>query len=465
MSFLKNLSSAFEYFKANDTSQTNYRKAKLTENDYEFINSLSAAVFQIRPSKLHWVLVYVFISLSAFIVWASFAPIDEIARGNGVVVPSGQNQVIQNLEGGIISEILVREGDFVEKDQVLIKISNEKSSSSYLSSNIKKLAYQAEIARLNAQLQQKPFDTSDTKDEQLISFMENEKQLYETNQQQLESKLQILKEQLSQKQNDLKDAKQTAEHLRISLNLIKKEVEMTIPMLEKGLKPQVEFLQLQRQENDAKLKLQSATLTIPKLESEINEINQKIDEVYQHYFIKTRERLNEITASLRELEATSVAYEDQVTRTQVKSPLNGIVQKLHINTIGGAVKPAQDLVEIVPTDSALVVEVKIKPKDIAFIYHGQNAVVKFSAYDFSVYGGLDGKVVNISPDTITEKDNQTYYIVRVETNQNYIGRGGNMLKIIPGMTTNVDIVTGKKTVMDYILKPILKTKQYSFKER
>ncbi|MEJ5168338.1 MAG: HlyD family type I secretion periplasmic adaptor subunit [Arcobacteraceae bacterium] len=465
MSFLKNTKSAFEYFKANDNPKTDYRRNKLTEQDYEFINSLSAAVLQIRPNRLHWVLVYVGISLFAFVVWASFAPIDEIARGTGVVVPSGQNQVIQNLEGGIVSEILVREGDFVEKDQVLIKISNEKSSSNYQSTYIKKLAYQAEIARLNAQLEQKPFEIIETTDEELLKFMENERNLYETNQQQLESKLQILKEQLNQKESDLKDAKQTADHLRVSLNLIKKEVEMTIPMLEKGLKPQVEFLQLQRQENDAKLKLQSANLAIPKLESEINEINKRIDETYQNYFIKTRERLNEITASSKELDATSMAYEDQVTRTNVKSPLNGVVQKLHINTIGGAIKPAQDLIEIVPTDSVLVVEVKIKPKDIAFIYTGQQAKVKFSAYDFSIYGSLDGKVINISPDTVTDKENQTYYIVRVETDQGYIGTMDKQLKIIPGMTTNVDILTGKKTVMDYILKPILKTKQYSFKER
>ena len=440
-------------------------KNPLNTNDLEYMNSLSAAVIYNRPKKLHWVLIAFLITITLFIIWASIAKIDEIARGSGKVVPNGQNQIIQNLEGGIVSEILVKEGESVEKDQILIKISNEKSNSTVASNELKALYLQAQIKRLESELKREVFTFENSDNEQLNDFLNNENELYLTNKKQLESKVSILKEQIKQKENESKDARQTIEHLRFSVNAISKEVEMTKPMVDRGIRSQVDFLKLQREQSDAKQKLQSVMLSIPKIESEILEINKKIDETYQMNDSQTREKLNETVSALKDLEANATASTDQVLRTIVKSPSNGIVQKLHINTIGGAIKPAQDLIEIVPTDYNLIVEVKILPKDIAFIYHGQKAIVKFSAYDFSIYGGLDGHVINISPDTITEKDDKTYYLVRIETEKNYIGEKDKSMKIIPGMVADVDIITGKKTILDYILKPILKTKQYTFTER
>lgn len=440
-------------------------KKPLNTNDLEYMNSLSAAVIYNRPKKLHWVLIAFLITITLFIIWASIAKIDEIARGSGKVVPNGQNQIIQNLEGGIVSEILVKEGESVEKDQILIKISNEKSNSTVASNELKALYLQAQIKRLESELKREVFTFENSDNEQLNDFLNNENELYLTNKKQLESKVSILKEQIKQKENESKDARQTIEHLRFSVNAISKEVEMTKPMVDRGIRSQVDFLKLQREQSDAKQKLQSVMLSIPKIESEILEINKKIDETYQMNDSQTREKLNETVSALKDLEANATASTDQVLRTIVKSPSNGIVQKLHINTIGGAIKPAQDLIEIVPTDYNLIVEVKILPKDIAFIYHGQKAIVKFSAYDFSIYGGLDGHVINISPDTITEKDDKTYYLVRIETEKNYIGEKDKSMKIIPGMVADVDIITGKKSILDYILKPILKTKQYTFTER
>ena len=437
----------------------------LSANDYEYMNSLSAALLHNGPRKLHWVLISFLITIVLFISWASVAQIDEIARGNGKVVPNGQNQIVQNLEGGIVSEILVKEGDSVNKDQILIKISNEKSSSTAASNELKSFYLQAQIKRLEAELKKKPFTFKETKNEVLRDFLKNENELYLTNKKQLDTQIQILKEQIKQKENELKDARQTIKHLRFSNKTITKEVEMTRPMVKRGIRSEVEFLKLQREQSDSKQKLQSVILSISKIKSEISEIKKKIEETYHLADVDTREKLNETISSLKDLKANSVASTDQVFRTIVKSPLNGIVQKLHVNTIGGSVKPAQDLIEIVPTDYKLIVEVKISPKDIAFIYHGQKAIVKFSAYDFSIYGGLNGDVINISPDTITEEDDKTYYLVRIETDRNYIGDEKKQLKIIPGMVADVDIITGKKTILDYILKPILKTKQYTFTER
>ena len=454
-----------EIFKAFFEKTPKISKKSLNPNDYEYMNSLSAAIIHTRPKTLHWVLMAFLVTITFFLIWASIAKIDEIARGSGKVVPNGQNQVVQNLEGGIVSEILIKEGDFVEKDQILIKISNEKSNSTAASNELKSFYLQAQIKRLESVLKKEPFvfEASDNKD--LQDFLKNENELYLTNKKQLESKIMILKDQIIQKENELKDARQTINHMKFSVDAISKEVEMTKPMVEKGIRSQVDFLKLQREQSDARQKLQSVVLSISKIDSEILEINKKIDETYQINDSETRQKLNEIITSLRDLEANSIASTDQVFRTIVKAPSNGIVQKLHINTIGGSVKPAQDLIEIVPTDYKLIVEVKLLPKDIAFIYHGQKAIVKFSAYDFSIYGGLDGHVINISPDTITEKDDKTYYLVRIETEKNFIGDKEKSMKIIPGMVADVDIITGKKTILDYILKPILKTKQYTFTER
>lgn len=437
----------------------------LTKKDIEYINSLSAAVLESNSKRMHWVLIYFAITIFAFIIWAYFASIDEIARGNGKVVPTGQNQIVQNLEGGIISEILIKEGDSVVKDQILLKISNEKGISSAMSSEIKALYFKAQIQRFEAELKREDFVFQKSDEDKLNEFLQNEKELFLSNKKQLESKIAIIKDQIQQKQSDLQDARQTSSHAKFSLDAVSKEVEMTRPMVERGIRSQVDFLKLQREQSDAKQRLSSANLSANKANYEIAELNKKINETYEVNDSLIREKLNEVTTQLRDAEVSQVAAVDQVDRTVVKAPVNGLVQKLHINTIGGSVKPAQDLLEIVPTDNKLLVEVKILPKDIAFIYLDQKAIVKFSAFDFSIFGGIDGKVVGISPDTITEKDEKTFYIVRVETDKNYIEKESLQKHIIPGMIADVDILTGKKTVLDYILKPILKTKTYTFTER
>lgn len=437
----------------------------LSRKDLEYMSSLSSAVLHTRSQFAHWVIVSFLVSILSFVLWAYFADIDEIARGQGKVVPSGQNQVVQNLEGGVVSELFVQEGDSVVKDQILLKISNEKSTSTQTSNELKAKYFKAQIQRLEAELKRVPFEPALSDDSEFNVFLDNEKELYATNVKQLEAKISIFKEQIVQKQNQLQDAKQTIEHLKFSVEAITKEVAMTEPMVEKGIRSQVDFLKLQREQSDAKQKLQSVILSIDKTNSEIAELNKKIKETNEDTDSKTREKLNQTITSLKDVEANTIASSDQLQRTIVKAPTNGVVQKLYVNTIGGSVKPAQDLLEIVPTDSKLVIETKVLPKDIAFIYQGQKAKIKFSAFDFSIYGGLDGKVINISPDTITEKDNKTFYIVNVETDKNYIEKNGEKKYIIPGMMSDVDIITGKKSVLTYILKPILKTKTYTFTER
>ena len=282
---------------------------------------------------------------------------------------------------------------------------------------------------------------------------------------QLDSKLNALREQLVQKKQELAEAKTHQEHLKVSVDMIAKEVRMTKPMVARGVSSKRDFLKLQREANEVEDEYSAIKKSIPRLSSAIKEVYSRINETRLIAQSEAKVKLNESVAELRGLRSNSTALEDQVSRTIVRSPMNGIVQDIFVHTVGGVIKPGADIMEIVPSDQALLVEVKIKPSDIAFIYFGQKAIVKFSAYDFSIYGGLDGEVVLISADTVKDQQDNVFYSVRIKTTKNYIGDESKPLKIIPGMTVSVDIITGEKSVLDYILKPILKTKQYTFTER
>ena len=438
-------------------------KKNLSSKDYEFMHSLSEAVLQKTPFKIRVVLYFWVISILAFIIWAKFAYVDEIARGQAKVIPSDQNQIIQNLEGGIVEKIYVKEGEKVKKGQVLVKIKNERSKSSLESSGIKLKALEAKIKRLEAEAKNERFEI-DLKNTQ-NSFLQDEYKLYLLDKKKLNSSLEALKEKLNQKKQELQEAYSHKRNLKQSLEMITTEVQITRPMVQRGIKSKIDFLKLQREQNDIKDRYESTRRAIPRLQSAIKEIKNQIDEKKFNFQTEARKRLLEALKEYRALKASSSAIKDSVTRTFVKSPMDGIVQTLYVNTIGGVIKPGEDILEIVPDNKNLLIDVKIKPKDIAFIYYGQKAIVKFSAYDFSIYGGLIGKVVLISPDTTKDEKGNVFYTVRVKTDQNFISYKGKELKIIPGMTASVDIITGKKSILDYILKPILKTKYYTFSER
>ncbi len=444
---------------------SNRLEKNLTDKDYEFMHSLSSAVLQSTSRKIRAVMYFWIVAIFMFISWAYFAEIDEIARGDGDIVPSGENQMVQNLEGGIIKEILVKEGQIVEKDQLLIKIDNLKSQSSFSTNAIKADALDAKIVRLTAESSGQKFKVSKKVEQRLPLFIDNERSLYNTNKQQLNSKLNALKAQLSQRDQELQEARSSMKSAKASMKMIQKEVTMTEPMVVRGVRSKIDFLKLKREANEVKDRYNSARLAIPRLKSAIKEVKSTINETTLIYRSDAKLKLNEAVSELRGYRANSTALKDQVTRTLVRSPMKGIVQKLFIHTVGGVIQPGADILEIVPTDSTLLVEIKVKPSDIAFIYFGQKAIVKFTAYDFAIYGGLDGEVVLISADTITDQKENVFYTVRIKTNKNSLERNGKQLKIIPGMTVSADIITGRKSVLDYILKPILKTKQYTFTER
>ncbi|PNV84463.1 MAG: HlyD family type I secretion periplasmic adaptor subunit [Sulfurimonas sp.] len=445
----------------------NDQKIEFTETDYEFMKSLSSAILEKTPSRISNVLRLWIITIVLALVWASFAEIDEITRGDGKVVPFGQNKIIQNLEGGIVESILISEGQFVKKGQVILKINNSMTTSTSATNEIKYMELKAKKMRLYAEANNLNFEdiSIETDNPEFLHHVKREKELYLSDMKGFMAKDNSIVTQIEQKKQEYEEAKAKIKTLQVSLEYVTEEVAMTEPMVREGIKSKVDFLKLKREENGIQNDIEAAKLSLPRLLEAIKEQRSKRVEAQQTFMNDAKKELNEVSAELERLEAQQIAFSDQVNRTMVKSPVDGIIQKLYVNTVGGVIKPGEDLIEIVTTDKRLYLEVKIKPSDIAHLHPGAAAKVKVSAYDFAIHGSLIGEVVNISPDTTVDEKGDTFYIINIETEKNYLGDEQNPLKIIPGMTVDVDIVTGKKSVMQYLLKPILKSKQYVFSER
>ncbi len=443
------------------------KKPDYSQDDLKYMASLSSAVLQKNSRASRVIIWMIFVSVAWLIVWAYFAKIDELTRGTGKVIPSKQVQVIQNLEGGIVSEILVDEGVIVDKGQVLLKIDDTSFSSSYAENNLRNMELKAQAMRLKAEASGKVCkpDKIVQIDETMRPFMEHEKALYALNQKQLSKKLNILKEQINQRKHELTEAQAKYKQLQEDYKLIQQEVKITKPLVAKGIVSQVEFLQLSRQASGIRGEMNSVKLSIPRTRSTIKEAKNKMAEAELDFKHDAKEELNKVLAEIARISESSGALEDRVKRALVRSPVKGIVQRLLVNTINGVIQPGMDIVEIIPFNDQLLIETKIKPSDIAYLYPGQKAMVKFTAYDFSIYGSLEGKVTLISADTVTDEEGDSFYIVSIKTDRNFLEFEGKKHDILVGMVTNVDILTGKKSVLDFILKPILKVHQAALRER
>lgn len=449
-----------------DGSRNKFKRyKKIKKQDVAYMKSLNAAVVQKNPVRMSIVLYIIAALTFAFIFWASIAEVDEMTRGMGRVIPSRQIQVVQNLEGGIVEEIMVREGQHVKKGQVLLVIDDTGFGSSFEESKTRETELKAKLVRLRAEADEKPFQPGSELLEEFPELVSEEKRLYDVNQSKLKSELEVLQQRLRQRQIELEDTRARIASLKESRALILKEYKLTKPLFDRGLVSEVEFLQLQQKEIENKKELDSLEKSISSVQSKIEETRNMISETRLKYRSLAQEELNKTIAEIKRLSSSQVAIEDRVQRANVRSPVDGTVNQLLVNTIGGVVKPGMDILEIVPDDDALLVEAKIKPSDIAFIYPGLKAVVKFTAYDFAIYGGLEGEVVHISADTIVDEKQEHYYLVRIKTDQSYLGDDDNRKNIIVGMTVMADIVTGKKTVMQYLMKPILRAKYNALRER
>ena len=439
--------------------------SKVSREDNPFLSDSNAAVIIGAPRSSHLILICTAIFIIVALTWAAFAKLDEVTRGEGKVIPSTKIQVIQNLEGGILSEILVKEGDLVEAEQPLLRLDDIRFSSTYRETRAKYLSLLARSSRYYAEANNKPVEIPEIVWEEDAQLASNEIALFNSRASALSANIDILEQQELQTKQELAEHKAQENKLARSYSLVKQELDMSAPLEAEGAISEVEILRLKRSVNDLRGELEATRLAVPRLRSAHEEIQSKIADIEIAFRTEARTKLNEIEAELSGIEETLRGQEDRVKRTLITSPVKGIVKQILVTTIGGVVKPGMDLIEIVPFEGNLLVEAHVRPSDIAFLRPEQNAQVKLTAYDYAIYGGLPAKLEHISADTITDENGESFYLIKVRTERNYLGNEHHPLKIIPGMTAVVDILTGEKSVLDYLLKPVLRARDRAMRER
>jgi membrane fusion protein, adhesin transport system len=399
---------------------------------------------------------------AVLIGWAAWAEVDEVTRGDARVVPSRQLQVVQSLDGGVVAEILTREGDVVEPGQLLLRIDETRATSGVRESAAQGIALRARAARLRALSDGVAFVPPAAANATEQAIVADERRLYEARREELANLLSINRQQLMQREQELAEMQAKRTSAQRGLDLAQQELAQTRPLLATGAVSQVDILRLERDVTRSRGDMEQATAQIARVQAAITEAQRKAQETEFGFRNEARKEMADVLAKLGALNEGAVGLADRVQKAQVKSPVRGRVQRLLANTVGGVVQPGRDIVEIVPLDDVLVLEARVAPKDIAFIRPGQAATVKFTAYDFSIYGGMDATVENISPDTVVDERGNAFYLVRVRTTK---ADFSDRLPIIPGMTAEVDVLTGRKTVLSYLLKPVLKIRDSALRER
>ena len=436
---------------------------KHSEQDGDFDANADWAIAEQTPKGARIVIWLSAASMTVLLLWSAFAVLDEVTRGEGKVIPSRQIQILQSMDGGIVSEILAREGQTVKVGDLLLKVDPTRMVSSLRENQSQYLALLAKGARLRALAEGSRFVPPDEVVKQAPEIVEQERTLYESRRAELDATIGVARQQSTQRSQELISVRARREQAAQSYTLTARELEMTRPLVRTGAVSDVELLRLERDVARYRGERDSANSDIPRLESAVAEANRKIQEVELTFRNVARSELSEVNAKLSALSEGSAALEDRVKQTEIRSPVNGTVKQLKVNTVGGVVQPGKDVIELVPSDDALLLEAKVLPRDIAFLRPGQKALVKFTAYDFAVYGGLEATLEQIGADSVVDEKGNAYFVVRVRTLSNTIGQ--QKLPIIPGMVAEVDILTGKKTVLSYLLKPILRAQAKALTER
>ena len=454
-------------------------KAKVKEShrdteDIKFVNALYSVANEDESSKVNILFYLILGVIVSLLLWANIAKIDELTSGEGKVIPSSKIQKVQYYDGGIISEILIKEGDHITQNQALMKIDTTRFKATFEETQESLYSLKAKQTRLEKELSidydgklpKLKFKQEINEDGE--EYAKNQKKIFKNKFYERKNRLKIIKLQHKQKQQELVELEAKKDELIDSLKLVKEELLTIERMVNSGAKSKVELINIKKEYNTLKGDLRATKLSIPRSKLAIDESKVQIEEKRQTYKSEISVELEETMGEIKIIEARFVSDNDKLDKTVIKSPVSGTIKQININTIGSVVQSGADLIEIVPDSDILLIEAKIDPKDIAFINPNLKALVKLTAYDFTVYGGLEGKIIEISADSIKDtdsKDNKSYYKVVVQTNKNFLEYNGEKLIIIPGMIASVDIVTGKKTIMDFFLKPIIKVKQGALHER
>ncbi|QIR15771.1 HlyD family type I secretion periplasmic adaptor subunit [Shewanella aestuarii] len=456
----------------------------LTTEDLEMVDDVYGAMMTDAPSGHRLIIWSLAAMLFCFFVWAFFSELDQVTTGQGKVIPSSQVQIIESLDGGILQEVFVQEGVLVTKGQPLVRIDDTRFRSDFAQQEQEVFGLQTNIIRMRTELDSIVISdmSSDWREQVKITkqnlvfpdtLIEKEPALVLRQQEEysgrldnLSNQLEILARQIQQRQQETEELASKISTLTTSFQLVSRELELTRPLAQKGIVPEVELLKLERTVNDIKGELQSLRLLRPKVKASMDESILKRREAVFVYAADLRAQLNEMQTRYSRMNEAQVGAFDKVSKAVITSPVTGTIKSIHINTLGGVIQPGEEIIEIVPSEDKLLIETKIAPKDIAFLHPGLPAIVKVTAYDFTRYGGLKGTVEHISADTSQDEEGNSFYTIRVRTEESNLQKAdGTQMPIIPGMLTSVDVITGKRSILEYILNPILRAKDTALRER
>lgn len=458
---------------------------KLKQDELIYANAVDAALNRQPTAQARWLSFFVLIFFATMITWAYYAQIDEVTRAEGKVIASQRTQNIQNLEGGILQAVLVEEGDIVEVGTPLARLTNAMAQSSHRDIELKVLEQRAAIIRLNAELvalqcylqniDDNQNDTSKDAPQEILfpkillqeapQIVDDHRASFQANLIQRRSEFQMLESQYRQRLREVDEQRARQRNLRRRLAIAIEQRDIAYPLMKRRTFSRVEYLALEQEVVALNGELATIKASIPRTMAAAQEAQQRMDLRAAEIKATLTLELNQHKRELASLSQSLHAGADRMTRTELRSPVRGIIKLIYRHSEGSVIKPGESILDIVPLDDTLLIEARIRPADVAFLHAGQKAMVKFTAYDFSIYGGLSATLEHISADTIEDKRGDIFYIIKLRTTRNSILHKGQELPIMAGMIVSVDILTGRKSVLDYILKPILKAQQNALRER
>lgn len=403
--------------------------------------------------------------VAAFAVWAAFARLEEVTVGHGRVIPAAKTQLVQSLEGGIVKSIRVREGQIVGKGELLLQIDPTAFGSTLSEAKEKVAGLQHRKARLTAAANGTELVAQAVGGDFRPDLLAHEQAALEASRSELTARLAAIDQRIGQRRQEVVENNARAKSLERSLELARAELAMTAPLVANGAAAKVELIRLESRVAELDGNREAAELAVPRLEAAIAEAQSERVQVTTSYRADALKQLGDVEIELATLQQSLKGDADKVARTDLQSPVYGIVQRLHVTTERQVVKPGESIVEIIPLDGTLLVEAQIATRDIAFVRPGQDAVVKITAYDYGIYGSLKGKVERISADAILNDKGDSYYLIEVRTDRASLEKDGKVLPIIPGMVAEVDLITGGRTVAQYLLKPLTRLRSESMRER
>lgn len=434
-------------------------------DERDFMEELEAAT-RMKPSeRSHYLLIAIAALVVAFLIWSNQAEIEEITHGSGQVVPTQEIQIVQSLEGGIIEDILVREGQTVEKDQILLKVSDVAFASEGRGAEAKILSLKAKKARLEAEANDKDFEVPAEIKQKFPDIARNELELYQSRQAELENAKSILDNKISSAASQISEVRAKINRLSESRRLLNQELKITKEMVAKKAVPKLEEIRLNRELSNLSGQISEAVEERGGLEAELSLAKREREDREDQFKSQVLGELNDIETQISQIGENITAIEDRVARTEVRSPVDGVVNNVALTTIGGVIEPAMQLFEIVPLDDDLKIVARVTPQEIAFLRPGQPANIKISAYDSQRYGSLEGELVRLGANSVTDREGNIFFEIELVAQKNYLGSEEAPLPITPGMVAEVEIITGKRTIFSYLVKPVLRAKDKALTER